>query len=94
MDVLEVSAKQFREKQSSFFDIADTGRQVIIKRYPKPSYILNPVVEEDEDDYEDDVFVATPELLEKIERARQQMREGKLTVCKTLEDNLRLLDSL
>jgi hypothetical protein len=94
MDVLEISAKQFREKQGSFFDIADSGRQVVIKRYPKPSYILTPAIEDEDGDYEDDDFAATPELLEKIERARQQMREGKLTVCKTLEDNLRLFDSL
>jgi hypothetical protein len=95
MDVLEVSAKQFREKQGSFFDIADSGRQVIIKRYPKPSYILNPVVEEeDDDDYEDDNFVVTPELLAQIEIARQQMREGKYTECKTYEDSLKHLESL
>ena len=86
MAVLEVTARQFRDKQRNFFDIADTGRQVVIKRGRKQSYILTPV---DEDD-----FVATPELLEKIELARQQMREGKVTVCKTIEDNYKFLDSL
>ncbi|MDR0287630.1 MAG: hypothetical protein LBI03_08025, partial [Clostridiales bacterium] len=81
----------------SFFDIADTGRQVIIKRYPKPSYILNPVVEveeEDDDDYEDDDFVVTPELLAMIERAEQQMAEGKYIEFKTREEHLRFLESL
>lgn len=86
MAVLEVTARQFREKQKSFFDIADAGRQVVIKRGRKRSYILTPVSEDD--------FVVTPALLAKIERAEQQMREGKYTECKTWEDSLKFLDSL
>ena len=86
MAILEVSARQFREKQKSFFEIADTGRQIVIRRSRKQSYILTPVCEDD--------FVVTPELLEKIERAEQQMREGKVTICKTIEENHRHLDSL
>ena len=82
MAVLEVSARQFREKQKSFFEIADTGRQIVIKRGNKQSYILTPVSQ------------VTSELLARIERAEQQMREGKVTVCKTIEDNLKFLDSL
>ena len=86
MAVLEVTARQFREKQKSFFEIADTGRQIVIKRGRKQSYILSPVCEDD--------FVVTPELLAKIERAEQQMREGRYTECKTWEDTLKFLDSL
>ena len=86
MAVLEVTARQFRDKQRNFFDIADSGRQIVIKRGRKQSYILTPV---DEDD-----FVATPELLAKIERAEQQMREGKVTVCLTYEDSLKHLETL
>jgi len=86
MAVLEISARQFRDKQKSIFDIADTGRQIVIKRGRKQSYILTPVEKDD--------FVATPELLAKIERARQQMREGKYTECKTYEETLKHLESL
>ena len=86
MAVLEISARQFREKQKKIFDIADTGRQVVIKRGRKQSYILTPV---DQDD-----FVATPDLLEKIEKARQQMRDGKYTECLTYEDTLKHLETL
>ena len=91
METLEVSAKQFRAKQGSFFDMADRGRQIVITRGVrgmKQSYMLTPVEEEDDD------FVVTPELLARIERAEQQMREGKVTVCKTWEDNLKFFDSL
>jgi len=86
MAVLEISARQFREKQRSIFEMADTGRQIVIKRGRKRSYTLTPV---DEDD-----FVVTPELLETIERARQQMREGKYTECRTYEDTLKHLETL
>ena len=86
MAILEVSARQFREKQKSFFEIADTGKQIVIKRGRKQSYILSPISQDD--------FVVTPELLEKIERARQQMREGKYTECKTWEDTLKHLETL
>ena len=86
MAVLEVSARQFREKQKSFFEIADAGRQIVIKRGKKQSYILTPVIQ--------DNFIVTPELLEKIERARQQVREGKYTECLTYEDSLKHLESL
>ena len=87
MAVLEVTAREFRNKQKSFFDIADAGRQVVIKRGRKQSYVLTPV--DDDDD-----FIVTPELLEKIEQAEQQMREGKYTECKTIEELHKFLDSL
>jgi len=86
MAVLEISARQFRDKQKSIFDIADTGRQIVIKRGRKQSYVLTPVNHDD--------FVATPELLEKIERSRQQMREGKYTECRTIEELNTYLNSL
>ena len=86
MAILEVTARQFRDQQRSFFEIADTGRQVVIKRGRKQSYLLMPV-------YEDD-FVVTPALLEKIERARQQIQAGKYTECLTYEDTLKHLETL
>ena len=86
MAVLEISARQFRDRQKSIFEIADTGRQIVIKRGRKQSYILTPI---DEDD-----FAVTPELLAKVERARQQMREGKYTECKTYEETLKHLETL
>ena len=81
MAVLEISARQL-----SIFDIADSGRQIVIKRDRKQSYILTSVEKDD--------FVVTLELLAKIERARQQMREGKYTECKTYEETLKHLESL
>ena len=90
MAVLEISARQFREKQGSIFEMADTGRQIVIKRGRKQSYKLTPIdVEEDDDD-----FAVTPELMETVERSRQQMREGKYTECRTVEELNTYLQSL
>ena len=86
MAVLEVSARQFREKQRSIFEIADTGNQIVIKRGKKQSYILTPVTQDD--------FVVSSELLERIKKAEQQMREGNYTECLTYEDSLKHLESL
>jgi PHD/YefM family antitoxin component YafN of YafNO toxin-antitoxin module len=86
MAVLEVTSRQFRDKQKFFFDLADAGRQIVIRRRRKQAYVLTPV--------EDDDFVLTPELLEKLEKARQQARDGKSVVCKTYEDSVKFLESL
>jgi len=86
MAVLEVTARQFRERQKSFFDIADAGRQIVIKRGRKQSYILTPV---DEDD-----FVVTPELLEKLYNIRQKVKNGEYTEYETVDDALKHLEAL
>jgi hypothetical protein len=86
MAALEISAKQFREKQKSFFEIADSGKQIIIKRGKKQAYSLTPVEEDD--------FVVTPELLEKLDDVRQKVKNGKYTECKTIEELDNFLDSL
>ena len=86
MVALEVSAKQFREKQKSFFEIADSGRQIIIKRGNKQAYFLTPVEGND--------FSLTPELLAKLDNIRQTVKKGKYTECKNIEELNIFLDSL
>ena len=86
MAVLEVTARQFREKQKSFFELADIGKQIVIKRGNSRSYVLTPI-----DNYE---LVLTSALLEKTEKARQEMRDGKYTECLTYTDSLKHLSSL
>ena len=86
MVALEVSARQFRERQKSFFEIADSGRQIVIKRGKKQAYFLTPVEEND--------FIVTPELLAKLDNIRQTVKNGKYTECKTIEELDNFLDSL
>lgn len=86
MAIVEVTSRQFRDNQKSFFDLADEGKQVVIRRRRKQAYTLTPV---DEDDWH-----LTPELEAKIERALQQYQEGKYTVIHDKEELQQFFDSL
>ncbi len=70
MAVLQVTSREFRDKQKAIFDLADKGEKVVIKRGKKQAYVLTPVSD-------DDLFF-TPEMLEKIDKAVQQVKEGKV----------------
>ena len=86
MAILEVTSRQFRDNQKTYFDLADEGKQVVIKRRRKQSYALTPVNEDD--------FYFTPEMEAKIEKAMQQIENGEYTVIKTKEELHRYFDSL
>ena len=64
MAVIQITSREFREKQASMFALADKGEQVVIRRRGKVSYMLTPVYEED--------FVLSPELEERLEEGRKQ----------------------
>ena len=86
MAILEVTSRQFRDKQKLFFDLADTGKQIVIRRRGKQTYILTPVNVDD--------FQFSSEALERIEKSRQQAQEGKYTECLTAEESIKHLESL
>lgn len=69
--VIEISSREFREKQKSYLDLADNGVQIILKRGRKQAYILTPVSDED--------LELSAELKERIEKGLQQIKEGKTT---------------
>lgn len=74
----QVTSREFREKQASWFDIADQGEQVIIRRRGKRSYMLTPICDND--------ITITPELEQKIKRARAEIKAGKCTTLRSQED--------
>lgn len=84
--MIQVTSREFRDKQASLLDLADHGEQIIIKRRGKIAYMLTPVSDSD--------FVATPELEKKIEEARKQYRNRETITCNTKEELHRFLDSL
>jgi hypothetical protein len=86
MEILEVSTRQFRDKQKDFFELADKGKQILIRRGKKQAYFLSPVEEDD--------FTVTPALLAKLDKIRQKVKEGKYTSCKTVEESIKYLESL
>ena len=62
---------------ASSFDRVDAGERVFIRR-KNQLYAIVPV--------DDDDLAITPELAAKIEKARQEYREGKAISLKTHED--------
>lgn len=88
MSVIQVTSREFREKQASLFSLADKGMQVIIRRGKKHAYILTPV---SEDDYD---LKLSPEAEGRIRLAREQYHKGESTVCTTPEELHAYLASL
>ena len=86
MAIIQITSREFREKQASMFALADKGEKVVIKRRGKVSYMLTPVYEED--------FILSPELEKRIEEGRRQYQEGNVTTCTTKEELDKFLEAL
>lgn len=84
--MIQVTSREFRDKQASLFKLADSGEQVVIKRRGKVSYMLTPVYDSD--------FVVTPELEERLKEGRREYQEGKTISCKNAEETVKFLESL
>lgn len=84
--MLQVTSREFRDKQASLLDRADQGEQVVIRRRGKRSYMLTPI-------YDSDITI-TPELQAKIDKAREACQAGECVVCNTHEELDRYLNSL
>lgn len=69
MSVLEITSREFRDKQRAMFDLADQGEQIVIKRGKKRSYILTPL--------NDDAMELSPAMEEKIAQGIENIHEGK-----------------
>jgi hypothetical protein len=68
-DIIQISSKEFKEKQKTYFELADKGAQIILRRGRKQAYILMPVDDSD--------LVLSPELQAKIDQGLQDIVDGK-----------------
>jgi hypothetical protein len=69
MAILEITSREFRNKQRSMFDLADNGDQIVIRRGKKCSYALIPMDEES--------MLLSSGMIERIEKGLQNIREGR-----------------
>ncbi|MHC8948589.1 hypothetical protein [Sphingobacterium hungaricum] len=86
MKIIETTSRKFRERQKDFFDLADKGQQVVIRRGRKQAYVLTPVSEDD--------LYFTPELIERIKESQQEIKDGNsltFNSVKELDDYIRSL---
>ncbi|MCD8166014.1 MAG: hypothetical protein LUE93_07725 [Bacteroides sp.] len=69
--VIQVSSREFRQKQKDYFDLADHGVQIVLKRGRKRSYILTPIEDED--------LTLSSQLEKRIDQGLQEIKEGRAT---------------
>jgi hypothetical protein len=69
VNVLEISSRQFRANQKEFFDLADNGTRLIIKRGVDKAYIVAPLDMEE--------LYLSPVMEKRVEQAMQSIKEGK-----------------
>ncbi len=78
MAIIETTSRQFRDRQKDFFDLADSGEKIVIKRGRKQAYLLTPLEEDD--------LYFTPEMIKKIKESEQEIIDGKGIILKTKEE--------
>ena len=85
--MLIVSTREFRDNQKSYLDKADSGMEILIQRGKKKTYKILPVSE-------DDALMSKEAFFAKIDHALQQVKEGKVTKVRSMEELTAFLDSL
>ena len=76
MAILEVTSKQFRDNQKTYFDLADAGKQIVIRRGHK-QYTLTTTIKEEI--FSDDIVEKIGMILEEdkiILQAPKNPRDG------------------
>ena len=86
MAILNFTSREFRSQQAHVFDLADKGEKVIIRRNKKQAYTLVPV--------SDDEFTITPELQAKIDKAREEYKNGNYITLSSKEEISAFFESL
>ena len=81
-----LTMSDFRSNMASSFDRVDAGEFVFINRGRQKTYAIIPI--------EDDDLSISPELATKIEKARQEYREGKGITLNSHEEIEKWFDSL
>ena len=81
----QLTVRDFRSQMASSFDRVDAGEHVFIRR-KNQLYTIVPVSEDD--------LTITPKLAAKIEKARQEYRDGKTISLKTHEDVDKYFESM
>ena len=80
-----MTVRDFRTNLSANFDRVDAGERILVRRRNR---VYTIVAVEDHD------LTITPELQAKIDKARQEYKEGKTTTIRTHEELDAFLESL
>ncbi|MBQ8239325.1 MAG: type II toxin-antitoxin system Phd/YefM family antitoxin [Bacteroides sp.] len=80
-----MTVRDFRTNLSASFDRVDAGERILVRRRNRV-YTIVPV--------EDDDLIITPELQAKIDKARQEYKEGKTLRFESAEAVQKWMDEL
>lgn len=80
-----ITVRDFRTNLSANFDRVDAGERILVRRRNRV-YTIVPV--------EDDDLIITPELQAKIDKARQEYKEGKTLRFESAEAVQKWMDEL
>lgn len=80
-----MTVRDFRTNLSANFDRVDAGERILVRRRNRV-YTIIPVEEDD--------LTITPELQAKIDKARQEYKEGKTITVRTHEELDAFFESL
>ncbi|MCI0922734.1 hypothetical protein [Sphingobacterium rhinopitheci] len=86
MAIIETTSRKFRERQKDFFDLADNGERILIRRGSKQAYVLTPVSNDD--------LYFSKEVVERVKEAQQEVKQGKYVSFDTADDLDRYIQSL
>ena len=90
--MIEVTSREFRNRQASLLNLADQGEEVVIRRRGKTSYVLTPVKENRVS--EPDGFELTDELEAQMRMSREEYKSGNYISINNHDELVSYLNSL
>lgn len=85
--MLVISSREFRDNQASYFDRVDNGEEILVQRSKNKSYKITSVTE-------DDTLMSKEAFFAKIDRALEEVKEGKGIVLNSRDELMAYFDSL
>ncbi len=85
--MLVVSAREFRENQKSYLDQVINGVELLITRGKKQAFKILPVTN-------DDTLMSKEEFFAKLDKAKEEIKEGKFVEIKNNEELIKYLENL
>lgn len=77
-----ITAREFREKQKDYLDLAESERVIIHRGKKRKSVLLIPI----DESTETDIFFSDPNILNAIKEGIEDVKAGKVTTIRDLKN--------
>lgn len=77
-----ITAREFREKQKDYFDLAESERVIIHRGKKRKSVLLMPI----DESTETDIFFSDPNVLQAIKEGIEDVKAGRVTTIRDLKN--------